>query len=170
MPIFEYKAIDAANKVIDQMPEARFYIVGTGDNMDDYVFDERKKGNFVIVNRRVSMSEAAHFYSKASFLVLPYLEATQSGVIPVAYAFGKPVIATSVGSIPEVVVDGQTGFLVPPGDADVLVEKIVLLLSDPSLRKAMGQKAQDFAQQILSWSEIANKTNDLYKEISLKGS
>jgi len=164
--IWKYKGlqyfIDAANLVLDKIPNAKFYIVGTGDDLRNYRFDEGKRDNFIIVNKRVTIEEAAHYYSKAAFVVLPYVEATQSGIIPVAYAFGKTVIASRVGAIPEVVVDNVTGFLVEPESSELLAAKIELLLRDNEVRKKMGGNAYAYAMDELSWDKIARKTLDAY--------
>jgi glycosyltransferase involved in cell wall biosynthesis len=64
------------------------------------------------------------YFSAADVVVLPYLSATQSGITQIAYQFDKPVIATSVGGLPEVVHDGQTGYIVPPNDAHALARAL----------------------------------------------
>src|SRR5260221_973197 len=68
--------------------------------------------------------DVALYFSAADAVVLPYLSATQSGIAQIAYNFDKPVIATSVGGLAEVVVDGTTGSLVPPNDPDALASAI----------------------------------------------
>ena len=122
--IWRYKGlqyfIDAANRIIDERDDVVFTIAGEGESLENYAFDEDKLGQFRIINRRVSLPEAAEIFAEASFVVLPYIEASQSGVIPLAYAFGKPVVATNVGALSEVVVQGETGFLVSPGHIDEL--------------------------------------------------
>ncbi len=65
-------------------------------------------------------------------VALPYTEASQSGVVSTAYGFGKPVVVTDVGSIPEIVDDGVTGLIVPPRDPAALAEAIIRLLKDGS--------------------------------------
>jgi glycosyltransferase involved in cell wall biosynthesis len=67
-------------------------------------------------NEKVGM-----YFAAADAVVLPYRSATQSGIIQVAYALGLPVITTDVGGLGEVVIDGETGFIVPPGDNAALV-------------------------------------------------
>ena len=69
--------------------------------------------------------ELGLYFSAADVVVLPYVDATQSGVTQLAYGFEKPVITTSVGGIPEVVKDGETGLVVPPEDSQALGEAIV---------------------------------------------
>lgn len=75
-------------------------------------------------NRFLSNEEVATYVRAADVVVLPYHTASQSGVIPVAYALERPVIATRVGGLPEVVREGETGLLVPPGDPAALAGAI----------------------------------------------
>ncbi|MBI5020625.1 MAG: glycosyltransferase [Ignavibacteriales bacterium] len=68
--------------------------------------------------------QVALYFSAADIVVLPYLSATQSGITQIAYNFDKPVIATNVGGLAEVVIDGRTGYVVPPNDAAALASAI----------------------------------------------
>jgi glycosyltransferase involved in cell wall biosynthesis len=65
------------------------------------------------------------YFLAADLVVLPYLSATQSGIIQIAYNYDKPVVTTCVGGLPEVVREGETGFLVPPGDSAALAAAIM---------------------------------------------
>ena len=76
-------------------------------------------------NAYVPNNDMATFFAAADIVALPYLEATQSGVVQWSYAFEKPIIATSVGGLPEAVIHEQTGLLVPPGDAQALAEAML---------------------------------------------
>lgn len=167
--IWKYKGIqhfiEAGNRVVEKFPKTKFYIVGAGEDISTYLEKIRHPKNFVIVNRRVPIEEAGEYFERSSVVVLPYLEATQSGVIPVAYAYAKPVIATNVGAIPEVVIDGQTGFLINPADPALLTKKIIYLLQNPLKRVEMGQEALHFAHSSLSWEKIAEKTFTLYRDV-----
>jgi glycosyltransferase involved in cell wall biosynthesis len=78
-----------------------------------------------IVDRYIPNEELGLYFSAADVVVLPYVDATQSGVTQLAYGFEKPVITTLVGGIPEVVKNGETGLIVPPKDSEALGEAIV---------------------------------------------
>ena len=73
----------------------------------------------------VPNEEMAVYFSAADVVVLPYLEATQSGVAQLALGFEKPMIATTAGGMPETVIDGQTGLIVPPGNSKALSQAIL---------------------------------------------
>lgn len=83
-------------------------------------------------------------------------------VIPEAEACSKPVIATNIGGIPEAVIDGVTGFLVPPKDAPALAHKLVFLLQDLSLAKHMGLRGKDICLQQFSAETMVKKLDTLY--------
>ena len=78
-------------------------------------------------------------------------------------AFGKPVVATRVGGIPDMVRDGETGLLIPPNDPDALREALGRLMSDPVLRTALGTSGKTFAATALSWESIAEKHCAFYQ-------
>lgn len=83
-------------------------------------------------------------------------------VIAEAMAFGKPFVATKVGGIPEVVIDGQTGFLVPRRDPAALAARIVELARDPGLRRRLGDAAKEYAQRHFDVRKNARALMDLY--------
>ena len=104
---------------------------------------------FIVHNRFIRATECDELFRQASIVVLPYIEATQSGVIPLAYSYAKPVVATRVGALAEVVDDGKTGRLVPPADSESLAAAIVELLRDPVSAAADGH-AQDGKSSTMS--------------------
>lgn len=96
--------------------------------------------------------EVSSLFRETDLVVLPYLDATQSGVVPLAFGFCKPVVVSDVGSLGEVVEDGKTGYLVPPGDASALADSITFFSQDPNaslLEKNIRQIRSDF-----SWSQV----------------
>ncbi len=103
--------------------------------------------------------EVPAVFRAADLVVLPYVEATQSGVVPVAYQFGVPVIASDVGGLSEVVLEGETGYLVPPLDAEALAERI--------LRYFREHKRDEFQRNILqfrtrlTWDQVVQAIEEL---------
>ncbi len=164
--IWDYKGLDdfikASYKVIERIPNCKFIIAGKGDDFEKYEALIKHPSNFELHNKYIPVEEIPILFQRSSIVVLPYKEATQSGIIPVAYAFGKPVIATRVGSIPEVVLDGKTGFLVPPETPDAISNAIITFLSDNTKQQAMKNEAKKMTQTLLSWEEIAKQITNYY--------
>jgi glycosyltransferase involved in cell wall biosynthesis len=157
--------IAAEPLITEQVPEVRMIIAGAGENLDHYREMMVNKDRFLVYNGYLAREMVAALFQMASIVVLPYREATQSSVLNTAFVFGKPVVATSVGSIPEYVEDGVTGYLVPPNDVGKLAEAIIRLLQDDSLRHEMGQKAYEKAEGTLSPASVAGQTEQLYNNV-----
>lgn len=163
-----YKGLDvliqAAPEIASKVPGAHFVIAGSGDcpELSQAALDH--PGLFEIHNRFIEAGEVQSFFQRAALVVQPYVDASQSGVIPLAYRFGRPVVATRVGSIPEVVDDGRTGVLVEPRDVHGLAEATIRLLRDDDLRLQMGKAAFLKSQHDLSWDAIARKTVEVYEQ------
>ncbi len=77
-------------------------------------------GYVSFIDRYVGNEEVAGFFCASDLVVLPYISATQSGIAQIALSFDRPVVVTAVGGLPEVVREGRTGFIVPPGDPEAL--------------------------------------------------
>jgi glycosyltransferase involved in cell wall biosynthesis len=156
--------IQAEPRITQAIPDARIVIAGQGEDFGKYARAMVNPAHFEVHNYRIPNSKVSELFQSASVVVLPYVEASQSGVIPVAYAFGKPVVATAVGGIPDIVEDGLTGRLVPPADPDSLAEAIVDLLKDDEGRLEMGHRARERGKNELSWASVAEQTLRVYKE------
>ena len=140
-------------------------IAGKGEDIDKYKQKVKFKDNIIFENKRIGNDEVGIFFDTASIVVLPYLEATQSGVIPLAFAYSKPVVATDVGSLSEVVIDKYNGMLIEPNSVDSLVKGILFLIKNENIRKEMGRNANNFAMNELSWDLIAQNTIKVYNSI-----
>ena len=112
--------------------------------------------------RYIPNNEVSALFKLVDLAVYPYLSSTQSASIQVAYSVGKPVIASNVGGLPEVVEEGSTGFLVKPGDPDDLAEKLKRLLGDFELRKKMSENAKELSKTRFNWSSIADEILSIY--------
>lgn len=166
--IHEYKGLEYLIKaepfITKHVPDAKIIIAGKGISFKKYEKMIINKQNFIIYNHYISYQKGAELFQRASIVVLPYIEASQSGVVVTAYGFKKPVIVTNTGSIPEIVDDNITGLIVPPRNSIALAEAIVKLLKDENLRIRMGENAYKKLKTDMSWDNIADKTIEVYKE------
>jgi len=169
--IWPYKGLDYLIKaqplITKEIPDAKIVIAGKGENFKKYERLMANKEAFIVYNSFIPNHMVAELFQKASVIVLPYVEATQSGVIPIAYAFKKPVVAANVGSIPEVVDDNKTGYLVPPKNPEKLAEAIIKLLQNKEERKKMGENAYEKMKKEMCWDNIAKKTIEVYQKAIL---
>ena len=97
--------------------------------------------------------DVAQYFQRADFVVLPYLAASGSAVASVALRYGKPIIASRVGGLTDVVEDGVSGVLVPPGDATALARAIMGATRDEARRLAIG--VEEFKARC-TWDTLCN--------------
>ena len=156
--------IRAESLIARQVPGVTFHIVGrcADDSYKKLIVD---RDRYSIREEFVPHDSVPAIFCGASVVVLPYRSATQTGVIPLAYAYGRPVVATTVGGLVDVVEDGKTGFLVPPADEKALGEAIVKILLDPALCSTMGRNGRTFLDEELSWEKAAGITMEMYESI-----
>ena len=165
--IWPYKGLDylirAQPKIRASVPDARVVIAGRGEEMSKYHALMQDPAGFEVHNRWIDEDERVTFFRRAAVVVLPYIEASQSGVVPMAYTFGKPVVATRTGGLPEVVEHGETGLLVPPHDEDALADAVIELLRDGDLRRRLGRKGREKLLAESSPKVVARQTADVYR-------
>lgn len=165
--ISQYKGlkylVDAVKIVKKVFPDIRVLIAGNG-NIDGDIKKKLNK-NFIIRNRYIYNEEMAGYIANTKFVVCPYTDATQSGVVMTSFAFGKPVIATSVGGFPDVIVDNVTGLLVPPRNVESLADAIINLLSDEKKINSMSKNIDvECDNGVLSWNSILSDADNVYKK------
>jgi glycosyltransferase involved in cell wall biosynthesis len=140
--------------------EAILLVVGhpTGVDPEDLRRRARDHGiaaDVIVDDHYLPMKEVGPLMRTATVLVLPYRSATASGALQVAYTFERPVIATSTGGLPDAVVDGETGLLVPPADPPALARALVKMLGDPAEAALMGRQGRELAETRFGWRAIA---------------
>ena len=129
----EYKGLKhliyAMPEIVKAMDHVKCLIVGDfGSDREIYMDLIEKTGcsdSFAITEGYIPDKEVEKYFAACDLVALPYESATQSGIVQIAYGFEKPVIATEVGGLPDVVIDGKTGYLVPPQNSKKLAAAIV---------------------------------------------
>ncbi len=114
-------------------------------------------------DRYVPNEQVPALFRSADVVVLPYRDASQSGVVPLAYEFDVPVIATDVGGLSEVVLEGRTGLLVAADDPRLLAEAIIRYFQEG--RKAEFQKNIRTFKKVLNWDQVVEATLKLVEDV-----
>ena len=164
-----YKGLEylyqAATEIANQVPGVRLVVAGKA--VSGYTPPPPPElpngGQVELIEGYISNARLAELCQKATLVVCPYVDATQSGVVLTAYAFRKPVVATRVGGLPEYVEDGKTGYLVPPRDSAALADAVVKILLNPVKRQEMKRNIEALAGSRLSWETIADQMVDVYR-------
>ena len=113
--------------------------------------------------RFIPDEEIGYYYSSCDIAVLPYLDVYQSGVIQLAYAYGKPVVATSISAFTEIVEEGKTGYLCKPNDVTSLANALKRSLDEVHKFGKMGIEGRGKIAKRYSWTNIASKISMLYR-------
>jgi glycosyltransferase involved in cell wall biosynthesis len=121
------------------------------------------EGAVRFVDRYVGNEEVAGFFTAADLVVLPYLSATQSGIAQIAVAFDRPMVATRVGGLPEVVVEGRTGFIVEPGDPAALAAAVRRFFEEGWAVRMAPEFAAE--KERFSWAGMVRELEGLLRRI-----
>lgn len=121
--------------------------------------------NIIWIDKMVTKEEIIELYSNAEVFVCPSIYEPFGIINLEAMACNTPVVASATGGIKEVVVDGETGFLVEPGNPEDLAEHIKKLLDDRGLAATFGANGRKRVEEMFSWESIAKKTYDMYKNV-----
>lgn len=147
--------LQAFDTIALAFPEARLKLVGTPSNREytsqlkSIVHERRLQARVEFVSQ-LTQTELARVMSEALVFVLPSISEGLGRVVFEAMATGTPVIGTSVDGIPDMIIDGETGLLVPPRDVEELVARIRWVFEHPDEALLIGKRARLFAQQFFS--------------------
>jgi D-inositol-3-phosphate glycosyltransferase len=147
-----------AGRIAERDPQVRRHysrlLEGYSDRPEVYIRDEY-----------IPVDQVCDYFTAADVVVVPYIKASQSGVLLSAYAAGKPVVVTDTGGLSEVVRNGKTGFVVPPKDAAAIARAVIKLLDDADFRRRCGLEAKLLADTVYSWVTISKTTASLYESL-----
>jgi starch synthase len=116
------------------------------------------------INAMLPVDEVVQLYSHAAVFVCPSIYEPFGLINLEAMACSTPVVASRVGGIPEVVVDGETGLLVEPGDPAALAAALRRVLDDPARAARMGEAGRRRVEAHFSWDRIADRTLEVYQQ------
>ena len=144
----------AFEKVRKEVPKARIIMIGPSvSDLPDYVTNY----GFLSKTDRGQLEKIYEVYKEASVFVLPTLADAFPNVIREAMAARLPCVASNISSIPEMIEDGVTGYLIPKGDENALAEKLIVLLKDAGLCRKMGMAGYDRQQRLFRWDAVCGK-------------
>ncbi len=172
--ISPYKGLDvfyeAAVMIAKRLPHVTFVVAGRP--IEGYVLPAPPKldgsSAVQVLPRYLRSAETARLFQRASVVVCPYRDATQSGVVLTSYAFRVPVVATAVGGMPEYVVPEKTGLLVPVGDARAIAGAVCRVLSNDVFARQLREGTAAAENSELSWRNTAGVLLDTYQQIARK--
>ncbi len=170
--IHAYKGLDVLIRSIPEVASScadiRVIIAGKGDDLENYrqlMVDPRF---FDIRDRFISDEETAQLFTDADMVVLPYIEASQSGVMAIANSFAAPVIVTDVGELGRSVEHDRTGLVVPARDEKSLASAIIRLAADLPLRTRLGHAGREAADRLASPQVVAERAMKIYQLLSAR--
>lgn len=166
--INSHKGIKYLCKAMEELQHVNnnFHLVIAGKgNFDFNIKEYTDKGYVKVINRFIEVSELVNLVYHSRFVCCPYIDATQSGVVMTAFTLCKPVLATNVGALHEMVKNMRHGILVSPKDSHALAEAIVKM-SNPYILDIMSANIeQDYHLGNNSWNRLAERLIDNYNYI-----
>jgi glycosyltransferase involved in cell wall biosynthesis len=161
--------LHAMPEVLRSHQNARLVIAGEPvENFDRYtaVIGQLDIGRAVVTRLGyVRDEEVGAYFQAADLVVLPHTDVSLSGVAWVALGFGRPIVGTNVGGLPDLVEEEVNGVLVPPGSSTALSKAVIRMLRDPEHLERMGARGWERFQARHSWAKTATKTLELYRQL-----
>ena len=148
------------------MPNVMFYWVGDGAYANKIIPVLKKYKNFKWLGHLEYPNRVREFLDEIDVYALMSGIDMSPLTLQEAQLMKKPVIATSVGGIPELMIENETGYLINKGDYKNWIEKIKILLNDEKKSKEMGKKGREFIEKEFNWNKIAENFLKIVKQNS----
>jgi len=157
----------AASIVLRHRKDVIFIIGGDGSLRNYHINLAKRLGieNYVFFPGRIPRTDVPMYYAASDIVVVPSLQEAWGLVATEAMACGKPVIASRVGGLPDQIIDGFNGFLVPPRDPKAIADRILYLLENPSEMKRMGLNGRGLAEKEFDIEKRVDRLVRLYKTL-----
>lgn len=158
--------LDAWPDVVRTHPDARLLVVGDGSLREALVEQSRRRGVADSVIFTGFRADVPRILDAIDVLALPSLHEGMPLTVIEAAAAGRPVVATAVDGTPEVVRNGETGYLVPPAEPRALARALLAMLGDPGAAVLMGNEAHRWARERFDVNEHVEATARVYREVA----
>lgn len=160
--------LEAMPAVIRSHPDALLLVAGKvwKDDLRRYREQIERLGireSCTLHVRYIPDSEVAGYYMAADVIALPYRRIYQSGVLLMAMSYAKPVIASDVEGMSEVITDGENGYTFADGDPEALANRLAGALSDPEELRRVGQRALSYVKERHDWADVGRMTAACYR-------
>jgi alpha-maltose-1-phosphate synthase len=171
--IVPYKGIEVlinAARIVWQrsMKNVDVVIAGSGDiSHIQKILTEEDRRHIFIRNEWIPSNEIHDLFKRSRFLVLPYIDASQSGVLSLSYTFSKPVVVSRAGSLSEYVEHGKTGFIFEVNNTEQLANYIIRLYEDDYLCTEMGNRGYQKVRDQMSLELCCRMVDSIYENIEL---
>jgi glycosyltransferase involved in cell wall biosynthesis len=162
-------ALRAWPAVLRRFPQARLLLVGDGIERDALQARVGELGLSEHVIFAGTRTDVSRIIRASSLVILPSEHEALPTTLIEAAACGRPVVASDIDGIPEVVVDGETGLLVPVGDEVALSDRVTALLDDEPRRLRMGERARARAEERFSAHRWAERLHEVYEQACRNG-
>jgi glycosyltransferase involved in cell wall biosynthesis len=165
-----FEILKAVPGVIAKEPSIRFLLVGGEEVPGEYdqvasVMKDSNLSEFVKMTGEVVRDDVPYFLAMADIFILPsYIEGMPMSIIE-AMQLGKPIIASKVGGIPEMIEDGVSGLLIDPGDPNGIAHAVLTLFSSPELRNKLGSKAAEAFAEKFEFSTGIKQIRSVYSSM-----
>ena len=162
--------IKAMEQVVAEHPNVQCVIAGKvwKDDLSVYqqLIEEKRLSDHIRLDiKYIPDEEIKYYFNAADIVALPYRQIYQSGVVLLAYAYARPVVATREGEFLTVIKDKETGLLVPSGSISELAEAIKWYLRHPDIAEEFGKKGKADLMDRLSWDKIAQNISTIYENV-----
>jgi len=155
-------------KVLESMPNVMFYWVGDGPYRDKILPILEKYDNFKWLGALQYPDKVREYLTEIDVYALVSGIDMSPLTLQEAQLMKKPVVATNVGGIPELMKDNETGFLVEKGNSEEWIKKLSILIDAKEKRKSMGNNGRKFVEENFSWDKIAKEFVKNLEELKIK--
>ncbi len=154
--------MEAFDELSRRRPHARLTIAGSPCPVDldpelVRTWASRHPGSVEVIDRYVPVADVPELFATARVVVTPYLTGYQSGVVHLAMTMARALVSSEVGDLTTVVVDGETGLTVPPGDPSTLARALERILADAELADRLGREGRRRLMERSSWEVVAER-------------